>query len=83
MNEEENIDKPQGNEVFPCVSCYGFSVGDKVVTPYGEGYVWKVTYKSVHVKHWDEKRDMWMFSKYLTEHWHHSQNPVSVLIHCK
>jgi hypothetical protein len=71
--DQENIDKQQA---------YGFSVGDKVVTPYGEGYVWKVTYKSVHVKHWDEKRDMWMFSKYLTEPLHHSQNSISVLTHC-
>lgn len=37
-----------------------FSVSDKVMTPFGDGEVWKVTDKSVHVKHWDEKRNVWM-----------------------
>jgi len=65
------------------VTCCGFSVGDKVNTPYSEGEVWKVTETSVHVKHWDEKREAWMFSKYLTEPYHHSQNPVTVLSYCR
>jgi hypothetical protein len=63
-------------------TCCDFSVGDKVNTPFAEGVVWKVTDKSIHVKHWDEKRGMWLFSKYLTDPWHHSQNSVSVLSHC-
>lgn len=64
------------------VTCCGFSVGDKVNTPFGESDIWKVTETSVPVKHWDDKRERWMFSKYLTEPWHHSQLPVSVLSHC-
>ena len=60
-----------------------FSVGDKVMTPYMEGVVWKVTDKSIHVKHWDVRKGIWMFSKYLTEPTHHSQNPVSAISHCK
>lgn len=70
------------NDFISDVSEFVFKVGDKVITPYSECEVWKVTDKSVHVKHWDEKRGMWMFSKYLTEPWHYSQNHVSVLRHC-
>ena len=77
-----DLPQPQQSNIGAVTFC-GFSVGDKVITPYSEGEVWKVTDKSVHVKHWDEKRDMWMFSKYLTEPWHHSQNPVSVLRHSR
>ena len=68
------------------VTCCGFSVGDLVNTPYGEGEVWKVTEKSVHVKHWHGKKNCkhdWLFSKYLIATTHHSQNPVSVLSHCR
>lgn len=55
------------NDFISDVSEFVFKVGDKVITPYSECEVWKVTDKSVHVKHWDEKRGMWMFSKYLTD----------------
>lgn len=65
-------------------TCGGFSVGDKVNTPHGEGEVWKVTDKSVHVKHWHGKKNCqhdWLYSKYLTEPWHHSQNSISAISH--
>lgn len=63
------------------VTC-GFKVGDKVNTPSGEGEVWKVTDTSIHVKHWHGAKNCphdWLYSKYLTEVTHHSQNSVLVL----
>jgi len=86
MNTEKTINKAEGNAVLPLVTCCGFSVGDKVNTPYGEGEVWKVTETSVHVKHWHGAKNCphdWLYSKYLTEVTHHKQNPVSVLSHCR
>ncbi len=77
----ESAQNQQSN--IGAVTCCGFSVGDKVITPYGEGEVWKITDKSVHVKHWDEKLQMVVFSKYLTNPWHHSQNPATVISHCR
>ncbi len=63
---------------------YGFSVGDKVDTPYGLGEVWKVTEASVHVKHYEDKKNLThnpLFSKYLKDPYHHSQKPISSLNH--
>ena len=58
MNTEKTINEAEGNAVLPLVTCCGFSVGDKVNTPYGEGEVWKVTETSVHVKHWHGGKEL-------------------------
>lgn len=81
------MDNKNKKDEQPCtiagVSCCGFSVGETVNTPYGKGEVWKVTETSVHVKHESPYPDSeWLFSKYLTEPWHHSQNSVESLSHC-
>lgn len=63
---------------------YGnFQIGDKVNTPYGVGFVWKVTESSVHVKHnSSSKKGDWLYSKYLANPKHHSQKPISAISHC-
>ena len=68
--------------LLPCVICCHFKIGDKVKTPFGEGEVWKTTEKSVDVRHWNKKNEHWMYSKYLAEPWHHTQNSVTVISHC-
>lgn len=78
-------DLPQSQQSnIGAVTCCGFSVGDKVNTPHGIGFVWKVTEVSVHVKHHYHREGIeWLYSKYLAQTKHHSQSPVSVLSHCR
>ena len=54
-----------------------FKNNDVVSTPYGIGVVWKVTEKTIHVKH--ETDDGRMYSKYFFVPTHHSQTNVTEL----
>lgn len=81
--KDENTTKAQHEANLP-VSCCGYSIGDYVNTPFGTGFVWKVTENSVHVKHRYHREGInYLYSKYLVQTKHHSQNPITVISHCR
>lgn len=67
------------------VTCCGFSVGDKVNTPYaGVGIIYKITDDFIHVKHRHRKEGIeWLLTKYLIGLTVYPQLSVSALSHCR
>ena len=67
------------------VTCCGFSVGDKVNTPYaGVGIIWKITDDFIHVKHRYRKEGIeWLYTKYFVGETVYPQYSVSAISHCR
>ena len=79
-----NTSEPQHDAKLP-VTCCGFSVGDKVNTPYaGVGVIYKITDDFIHVKHRYRKEGIeWLYTKYLIGLTVYPQLSVSALSHCR
>jgi hypothetical protein len=84
--EHENLNTPQNPpQQQTAVTCSGFSVGDRVNTPYaGVGIIWKITDDFIHVKHRYRKEGIeWLYTKYLKGETVYPQYSVSAISHCR